>query len=207
MRPEKYGQRSSQGQKPNPFLGLMPGLKTLAPKEKADAVQGNPRCRPEGAAAIQEGQMISRRKFLNQGAVGAAGLLLAPKISWQAADSRAADSRIEVLFDEPLGTISPNIYGHFTENLERSSLRRNLGGRAIARCRISMAFAKNSSTKCGRSKLRWCAFPADASPTATTGATALDQPTNGRGGPTSGTAANEGRARESSLRSQRIRHQ
>ena len=62
--------------------------------------------------------MISRRKFLNQGAVGAAGVLLAPKMSWRAAaDSRVADSRIEVLFDEPLGTISPNIYGHFTENL------------------------------------------------------------------------------------------
>src|SRR6266853_4495245 len=27
------------------------------------------------------------------------------------------DSRIEVLSGEPLGTISPNIYGHFTENL------------------------------------------------------------------------------------------
>jgi alpha-N-arabinofuranosidase len=31
--------------------------------------------------------------------------------------SRTADSRIEVLFDEPIGTISPNIYGHFAENL------------------------------------------------------------------------------------------
>lgn len=61
--------------------------------------------------------MISRRKFLERGAVGAAGVLLAPKVGWRAADSRAADSRIEVLFDEPLGTISPNIYGHFTENL------------------------------------------------------------------------------------------
>jgi alpha-N-arabinofuranosidase len=25
--------------------------------------------------------------------------------------------RIEILMDEPLGTISPNIYGHFVENL------------------------------------------------------------------------------------------
>jgi alpha-N-arabinofuranosidase len=50
--------------------------------------------------------------------MGAAGLLLAPKTGWaSAAGSRAADSRIEVLFDEPLGTISPNIYGHFVENL------------------------------------------------------------------------------------------
>jgi alpha-N-arabinofuranosidase len=62
--------------------------------------------------------MINRRDFLQQGAIGAAGLLLAPKRGWaSAAGSRAADSRIEVLFDEPLGTISPNIYGHFVENL------------------------------------------------------------------------------------------
>jgi alpha-L-arabinofuranosidase len=62
--------------------------------------------------------MIHRRDFLQQGALGTAALLLAPKIGWpSAASSRAADSRIEVLFDEPLGTISPNIYGHFVENL------------------------------------------------------------------------------------------
>jgi len=32
-------------------------------------------------------------------------------------DSSSADSRIEVLLGEPLGTISPNIYGHFVEHL------------------------------------------------------------------------------------------
>jgi alpha-N-arabinofuranosidase len=62
--------------------------------------------------------MIRRRDFLRQGALGAAALLAAPKTRWaSAASPRAADSRIEVLFDEPLGTISPNIYGHFVENL------------------------------------------------------------------------------------------
>jgi alpha-N-arabinofuranosidase len=62
--------------------------------------------------------MINRRDFLQQGALGASALLLTPKIGWAtAASTHAADSRIEVLFDEPLGTISPNIYGHFAENL------------------------------------------------------------------------------------------
>jgi alpha-N-arabinofuranosidase len=62
--------------------------------------------------------MMNRRDFLEQGAMGAAGLLLASKTGLaSAAGSRAADSRIEVLFDEPLGTVSPNIYGHFVENL------------------------------------------------------------------------------------------
>jgi hypothetical protein len=31
------------------------------------------------------------------------------------AESALTDSRIEVLLDEPLGTISANIYGHFAE--------------------------------------------------------------------------------------------
>jgi alpha-N-arabinofuranosidase len=62
--------------------------------------------------------MIRRRDFLRQGALGATALLAAPKMNWtSAASPHAADSRIEVLFDEPLGTISPNIYGHFVENL------------------------------------------------------------------------------------------
>jgi alpha-N-arabinofuranosidase len=62
--------------------------------------------------------MMNRRDFFEQGAMGAAGLLLASKTGLaSAAGSRAADSRIEVLFDEPLGTVSPNIYGHFVENL------------------------------------------------------------------------------------------
>lgn len=60
--------------------------------------------------------MIERRRFL-RGMAGA-GALLASKISPLAwAQAAAADSRIEVLTNEPLGTISPNIYGHFTENL------------------------------------------------------------------------------------------
>src|SRR5208282_1611396 len=62
--------------------------------------------------------MINRRDFLHHGALGAAALVLAPKTSWtRSTNSGTADSRIEVLFDEPLGTISPSICGHFVENL------------------------------------------------------------------------------------------
>jgi alpha-N-arabinofuranosidase len=49
---------------------------------------------------------MDRRQFV------IAGLgLLAPRTS------RAASARIEILPDEPIGVISPNIYGHFTEHL------------------------------------------------------------------------------------------
>jgi alpha-L-arabinofuranosidase len=58
---------------------------------------------------------LKRRDFLHT-AAGAAGLAWAYKYS-PVAFAQSADARIEVLLDEPLGTISPNIYGHFTENL------------------------------------------------------------------------------------------
>ncbi len=67
--------------------------------------------------------MMKRRQFLHAGlAVG--GAVLASKVPFSRAwaqssstDSPMIDSRIEVLTGEPLGTISPNLYGHFTENL------------------------------------------------------------------------------------------
>jgi len=61
---------------------------------------------------------MNRREFLEKGALGAAGSWLVPGSKWNISSrSRTTDSHIEVLFDEPLGTISPNIYGHFSENL------------------------------------------------------------------------------------------
>ena len=62
--------------------------------------------------------MPGRREFLIQSTAGLAALLLKwPALSAQISPSRIADSHIDVLLSEPLGTISPNIYGHFTENL------------------------------------------------------------------------------------------
>ena len=49
---------------------------------------------------------LLRRNFLLSGLA-----LLAPRVSL------AASARIDILPDEPLGTISPEIYGHFTEHL------------------------------------------------------------------------------------------
>jgi alpha-L-arabinofuranosidase len=62
--------------------------------------------------------MIGRREFIQKSVAGASAALVGKAltpISW--ADSKVTDSRIEILTDEPLGTISPNIYGHFAENL------------------------------------------------------------------------------------------
>lgn len=58
--------------------------------------------------------MMRRREFLRNAAATAGVLVFR---SSPAAFAQTADARIDVLLDEPLGTISPNIYGHFAENL------------------------------------------------------------------------------------------
>jgi len=58
--------------------------------------------------------MLGRREFLSNGFCATAAMSAA-KVSGSMAPT--ADSRIEVRLDEPLGAISPNIYGHFTEHL------------------------------------------------------------------------------------------
>src|ERR1700691_2036788 len=62
--------------------------------------------------------MIGRRDFLRNSLASAACVLLAggaSRLGW--GESKLVDARIEVLTGEPLGTISPHIYGHFAENL------------------------------------------------------------------------------------------
>ena len=54
--------------------------------------------------------MHDRRQFLGA-ALGAGAALMAPRLA------RAAESRIEVIPAEPIGTIAPEIYGHFVEHL------------------------------------------------------------------------------------------
>ena len=61
---------------------------------------------------------MKRREFLHTTLAGT-GALVFPQFAGLSALHAATttDSRIEVLLGEPLSTISPNIYGHFTENL------------------------------------------------------------------------------------------
>jgi hypothetical protein len=61
--------------------------------------------------------MIGRRAFIRNSAIGTGASLFTRAAPFSAATSSGIDSRIEVLLDEPLGTISPNIYGHFAEHL------------------------------------------------------------------------------------------
>src|ERR1700730_14907822 len=61
--------------------------------------------------------MLRRREFLHHSAAAGAALFAKKFSSPFFAPSSSSDSRIEIVLDEPLGTISPNIYGHFAENL------------------------------------------------------------------------------------------
>ncbi|MGB7207169.1 MAG: alpha-L-arabinofuranosidase C-terminal domain-containing protein [Pyrinomonadaceae bacterium] len=54
---------------------------------------------------------FTRRQFLGSAVLVTAGLPLLAR------SSRATDSKIEILLNEPIGTINPNIYGHFVEHL------------------------------------------------------------------------------------------
>ncbi len=59
---------------------------------------------------------LKRRKFIYGAAAIAAGVMV-ERAGGLTHSSHAADSRIEVLAGEEIGTISPNIYGHFAEHL------------------------------------------------------------------------------------------
>jgi alpha-N-arabinofuranosidase len=56
---------------------------------------------------------MQRRQFLKRSAMAGAMLTFSCANVW----AKDADARIEVLLDEPLGEISPNIYGQFTEHI------------------------------------------------------------------------------------------
>lgn len=55
----------------------------------------------------------TRREFLHGAAVASAALAIGPPHP----HSRAVDSEIELILTEPIGTIAPEIYGHFVEHL------------------------------------------------------------------------------------------
>jgi alpha-L-arabinofuranosidase len=55
---------------------------------------------------------ISRRHFIQQAAVAGAAMIAAPSLR-----AAVTEATIDVLVDEPIGTISPDLYGHFTEHI------------------------------------------------------------------------------------------
>jgi alpha-N-arabinofuranosidase len=57
---------------------------------------------------------VQRRGFLKAGGAAGVGALLTNRLS---GESHAADSHIEILVEEPIATISPDIYGHFIEHI------------------------------------------------------------------------------------------
>ena len=66
---------------------------------------------------------MKRRQFIKSAVSGSAMVLSGHALARIAASraaagrSRSADSRIEILLNEPIGKIAPEIYGHFAEHL------------------------------------------------------------------------------------------
>ena len=59
----------------------------------------------------------NRRGFIQTTLAGTTGLIFSRFSGISAAATQSVDSRVEILLDESIGTISPNLYGHFTEHL------------------------------------------------------------------------------------------
>jgi alpha-L-arabinofuranosidase len=60
-------------------------------------------------------EFIGRRQFIEQTLAGSSSLFITNQIF--ANQIKSLDSRIEILINEPIGTITPDIYGHFIEHL------------------------------------------------------------------------------------------
>lgn len=56
---------------------------------------------------------MQRRDFLRGSVTAAAAFALHHSRLW----AQSSDAHVEILVNEPVGTISPNIYGHFTEHI------------------------------------------------------------------------------------------
>src|SRR6266550_3359511 len=103
---------------------FVPGFKRtvslFGPREANGAVQEQLReDKPSGVRSHGEGwrlkmTAVGRREFIAGSLLGGAALLAA---GVRAQVARGAEARVEVLIDEPIGTILPDIYGHFTEHL------------------------------------------------------------------------------------------
>ena len=56
---------------------------------------------------------MDRRMFLKSSAMAGSAFAVRPKIAW----AQSVDATVEILVDEPIAKIAPNIYGHFTEHI------------------------------------------------------------------------------------------
>ena len=59
---------------------------------------------------------MQRRDFLRGSVTAGAAFALHHSRLW----AQSSDAHVEILVNEPVGTISPNIYGHFTEHIGES---------------------------------------------------------------------------------------
>ncbi len=56
---------------------------------------------------------IERREFLKTTLLAGAAAVIAPKIAF----GQTAESKVEILINEPIGAVNPNLYSHFVEHL------------------------------------------------------------------------------------------
>ena len=67
--------------------------------------------------SITEMETINRRNFLRAASAAGTAWLVSPGTPGGRLSAQAAEARIDVLLNEPVGAIAPEIYGHFVEHL------------------------------------------------------------------------------------------
>ena len=110
---------------------------------------------------------MHRRNFLKAAAASTAASLIFGR---RTAFSQQAGSHIEVFLDEPIATIAPEIYGHFTEHLG-SVIYDGIYVGEDSKIPNQHGLRSSSSRKCAQFTPPWSAGREAALPTATIGAT------------------------------------
>jgi alpha-N-arabinofuranosidase len=67
--------------------------------------------------SITDMERVNRRDFLRAASAAGTAWLASPGMPGGRLSAQPAEARIEVLLNEPVGTIAPEIYGHFVEHL------------------------------------------------------------------------------------------
>jgi len=129
--------------------------------------------------------MKNRREFVQTALAGAAELAFSRYAGISAAAAQSFDSRAKILLDESIGTISPNLYGHFTEHLG-GTIYDGVWVGTKSKVQNIDGIRKDLVDQMKKIKAPVVRYPGGCFATAMTGEMALVPPKNGRGARISG---------------------
>src|SRR5712664_2620859 len=128
--------------------------------------------------------MKNRREFVRTALAGTAGLAFS-RCAGISSAAQGFDSRVEILLGESMGSISRNLYGHFTEHLG-GTIYDGVWVGAKSKVQNIDGIRKDLVDQMKKIKASVVRYPGGCFATAMTGEMALVPPKNGRGARISG---------------------